>query len=177
MRFRALGALGFALVTGTCDGGLEPEPICGRGFVGVCGTLRFTGSVPDATETVFVLAFPRLPQGCEELLTRFPPAFRPFPPLQYSPPFPETATYELPLPPDRYEWVLAVWKKLGGITLTLADTAIFRVAGDYRDPANPAQPAAVIVPSGGAVGGVDFTVDLANLRTVPDVMPCPSEGQ
>ena len=40
-----------------CGGGLEPEPICAPGFVGVCGTLHFRGAIPPQTDNVFVAAY------------------------------------------------------------------------------------------------------------------------
>jgi len=154
-----------------CDGGLEPQPICGSGFVGACGTAHYTGTPPATTDAVFLVAFPTYPTSCDELLT-LPPRFRPFPPFELPLPYIDSAGYGLPLSPDRYEWVVAVWKDTGAITFTIADTAIFRVAGDYRNPADPSQRGAVTVPSGGAIGDVNVVVDFDNLRPVPDVVAC-----
>ena len=154
----AVTALLLALAP-ACDGGLQPEPVCGPGFVGVCGTIRFRGPIPDSTDNVFVIAYPAFPQTCNDLFT-----FRPFPPP--SVPFTDsTAFYTLPLSDGRYEWVLAVWKKVGMLTLTVADTALLREAGHYRDPADTTQPGVVVV-SGTGTDGIDFTVDFDSMRTV-----------
>lgn len=171
MRLGALGAFGLLLGAAACDGGLQPDPICGRGFVGACGTAQFAGALPDSTDAVFVVAFRTLPQTCADLLA-LPPTFLPFPPFALPRPYSDSVTYELPLPADRYEWVVAVWKKQGSVTFSTADTAIFRVAGDYRNPADTAQRGVVTVPTGGAVGNVDFVVDFGNLRTVPSYVAC-----
>src|SRR6266496_2463586 len=49
-------------------GGLEPEPICAPNLVGLCGTLRFRGTVPDSTDAVFIAAYLTLPQTCSDLI-------------------------------------------------------------------------------------------------------------
>lgn len=141
-----------------CDGGLQPLGPCPSGFVGVCGTIRFRGTIPDNTELVWVVAFERFPQSAADLF-----GFRPsLPPAL---PFGDTmATYQLPLPTGTYEWVLAVWKQEGTLTLTNADS-LLREAGFYRDPSDPARPGAVIV-SGAATGAVDFVVDFDNMHPV-----------
>jgi len=152
-------ALGFAPA---CDGGLQPEPVptsCPPGFVGVCGTIRFRGAIPDSTDNVFVIAYPAFPQTCNDLFT-----FRPFPPP--SVPFTDsTAFYTLPLSDGRYEWLLAVWKKVGPLTGTPVDTAILREAGHYRDPADTTQPGVVVV-SGTGTDSIDFAVNFDSMRTV-----------
>jgi hypothetical protein len=108
---------------------------------------------------VFVIAYQTFPQDCNALFT-----FRPFPPLGIQ--FRDTTyAYALPLSEGRYEWLLAVWKKVGGLTLTVADTALLREAGHYRDPADTTQPGVVVV-SGTGTAGVDFAVDFDNMRTV-----------
>lgn len=145
-----------------CDGGLEPEAVptsCPAGFVGVCGTIRFRGAIPDSTDNVFVVAYQTFPQTCNDLFT-----FRPFPPPAV--PFTDsTAFYTLPLPDGRYEWVLAVWKKLGSLTFSVADTALLREAGHYRDPADTTRPGVVVV-SGTGADSVDFRVEFDSLRSV-----------
>lgn len=171
MVLRPASALLATLAAFACDGGLKPEPICGSGFVGACGMAHYTGTPPASTDAVFLVAFPTYPDSCTDLL-RLPPTFRPFPPFELSPPFSDSATYGLPLSPDRYEWIVAVWKDTGAITFTIADTTKFRVAGQYRDPADTTQAGVVTVPSGGAVGDVDFVVDFGNLRPVSDFVAC-----
>ncbi|MGH9260623.1 MAG: hypothetical protein ACRD08_12120 [Acidimicrobiales bacterium] len=150
------------VIAAACDGGLEPEPIptsCPAGFVGVCGTIRFRGAIPDSTDNVFVIAYTTFPQTCNDLFT-----FRPLPP----PPVPygdSTAFYTLPLPDGRYEWLLAVWKKVGMLTFSIADTALLREAGHYRDPADTTQPGVVVV-SGTGRDSIDFAVNFDSMRTV-----------
>ncbi|HEV8265859.1 MAG TPA: hypothetical protein VGQ06_13000 [Gemmatimonadales bacterium] len=173
MRLGALGAFGVLLGAAACDGGLEPDPVCGRGFVGACGTAHYADTLPDSTDAIFVVAFPTFPQRCADLLA-FPPTFRPFPPFALPRPYSDSAAYALPLPADRYEWVVAVWKKQGSVTFSTADTALFRVAGDYRDPADTAQRGVVTVPTGAAVGDIDFVVDFGNLRPVSSYVACAS---
>jgi len=174
MALRPAAALLATLAAFACDGGLEPEPICGSGFIGACGTAHYTGTPPATTDAVFLVAFPTYPTSCSELLT-FPPRFRPFPPFELPLPYVDSASYGLPLSPDRYEWIVAVWKDTGAITFTVADTTKFRVAGQYRDPADTTRAGVVTVPSGGAVGGVDVVVDfdtLRSLRPVSDYVAC-----
>lgn len=141
-----------------CNGGLEPRAPCPRGFVGVCGVIQFRGTVPDSTDVVWVVAFAQFPQTSTDLLT-----FRPVPPPEL-PLGASIATYELPLASGTYEWILAVWKKTGSLSLTNADT-LLREAGFYRDPADTTRPGVVTV-SGGATAGVDFVVDFGNMHAV-----------
>jgi len=150
-----------------CDAGLEPEPICARGLIGVCGTIRFSGAIPDSTDNVFVAAYATFPQTCNDLIfTR-----QPF--IPSSVPYTDSVVpYSIPLPTGHYDWVLAVWKKVGNLTLTAADTALLRVAGYYRDPADSTQRGAVTVPSGGAAGGVVFKVNFDSLRPATDFVTC-----
>jgi len=68
--------------------------------------------------------------------------------------------------------LVAVWKKVGALTLSPADTALLRVAGYYRNPADTTQPGAITVPAGAAAGGVDFTADFDNLRPATDFVTC-----
>jgi len=150
-----------------CDAGLEPEPICARGLIGVCGTIRFSGTIPDSTDNVFVATYASLPQTCNDLI------FNRQPFIPSSVPYTDSvALYSVPVPADRYEWVLAVWKKVGNLTLTAEDTTLLRVAGYYRDPADSTQPGVVTVPSGGATGDVDFRVNFDSLRPATDFVTC-----
>ena len=150
-----------------CDAGLEPEPICVRGLIGVCGTIRFSGTIPAGTDNVFVAAYATFPQTCNDLI------FNRQPFIPSSVPYTDSvALYSIPLPAARYEWVLAVWKKIGQLTLTAQDTTLLRVAGYYRDPTAQTQPGPVTVPNGGAVSDVDFKVNFDSLRPATDFVTC-----
>lgn len=152
---------------GGCDKGLEPEPICAPGLVGVCGTLRFRGTIPDSTDNVFVAAYATMPRNCNELIANRQPF------IPGSVPYTDSvAPYSVPLLPGQYEWVLAVWKKVGMLTLTPADTALLRVAGYYRDASDTTQRGIVTVPNGAAAGDIDFIVDFDNLRPATDFVTC-----
>lgn len=154
-------------VVAACGGGLEPEPICAPTLVGVCGTLRFRGPVPDSTDNVFIAAYATFPQTCNDLINNRQPF------IPGSVPYTDSvADYSVELSPGAYEWVLAVWKKIGTLTLSPADTTLLRVAGYFRDPADTTQPGAVTVPGGGAAGGIDFLVDFDNLRPATDFVTC-----
>src|SRR5688572_6715175 len=119
-----LAALVAAALSAACDGGLEPEPICAPGLVGVCGTLRFRGAIPPNTDNVFIAAYATMPANCNDLIANRQP-FIPSP-IPYTD---SVAPYSVALLPGQYAWVLAVWKKVGTLTLTPADTALLRVAG------------------------------------------------
>ena len=71
--------------------------------------------------------------------------------------------------------MLAVWKKLGALTLSARDTALLRVAGYYRDPADSTQPGAVTVTNGAAVGDVDLKVNFDSLRPATDFVTCTAQ--
>ncbi|MGH7672725.1 MAG: hypothetical protein ACREMC_07485 [Gemmatimonadales bacterium] len=167
MALRPAAALLAALAAFACDGGLEPEPICAPGLVGVCGVIRFRGTIPDSTDNVFVAAYATIPQTCNDLIFNRQPLFPGSVPYTDS-----LAPYSVPLPPGGYEWVLAVWKKLGVLHLDARDTTLLRVAGYYRDLADTTQRGAVLVPSGGVVGDVDFEVNFDSLRPATDFVTC-----
>ncbi len=113
-------------VVAACGRGLEPEPICARSLVGLCGTVRFRGAVPANTENVFIAAYLAFPQTCTELINNRRPV------IPGSVPFTDSlAAYGVPLDPGAYHWVLAVWKKPGTLTLSPADTQYLRVAGRF----------------------------------------------
>ena len=151
-----------------CDAGLEPEAICARGLVGACGTIRFSGTIPDSTDNVFVAAYASFPQTCNDLI------FNRQPFIPSSVPYTDSVTlYSITLPPDQYAWVLAVWKKVGNLTLTAQDTALLRVAGYYRNPADTTQPGTVTVPTGGVADSVDFKVNFDSLTPATDFVTCP----
>jgi hypothetical protein len=154
-------------VLAACGGGLEPEPICAPSLVGLCGTLRFRGVVPPNTEDVFIAAYLTLPLTCTDLINNRRPV------IPGSVPFTDSvAAYSVPLSPGTYEWVLAVWKKPGTLTLTPADTQYLRVAGYYRSPADSTQRGSVAVPSGAAAGDIDFVVNFDSLRPATDFVTC-----
>lgn len=155
-----------AVVAG-CSGGLEPEPICAPSLVGVCGTLRFRGAIPDSTDDVFIAAYLNFPQTCTDLINDRQPF------IPGSVPYTDSvAAYSVELLPGDYDWVLAVWKKVGNLTLSPADTALLRVAGYYRNAADTTQPGVVTVPSGAAAGDIDFVVDFDHLRPATDFVTC-----
>jgi len=166
---RATLALAAAIA---CDGGLAPSPAtgaCPAGFTGACGTVTFRGAIPESTQVVYVVAYQQFPQSTGDLLLFQPLA----PPVLDLPsgPADTTATYQLALPAGRYEWVLAVWKKIGTLTLSNADS-LLREAGFYRNPANPAQPGVLDI--AGPRDSVDFVVDFGNMHPVSFYFPASS---
>jgi len=157
-------------VVAACGRGLEPEPICARSLVGLCGTVRFRGAVPANTENVFIAAYLAVPQTCTELINNRRPV------IPGSVPFTDSiAAYGVPLDPGVYHWVLAVWKKPGTLTLSPADTQYLRVAGYYRDPADSTQRGVATVPSGSAVSNIDFVVNFDSLRPATDFVTCTAQ--
>ena len=161
-----IAALGVALA---CDGGLAPVAEsggCPPGFTGACGTVVFRGAVPESTQVVYVVAFANFPQTQTDLLTFVPLS----PPVLDLPGAPgdTIASYRLPLPAGHYEWILAVWKKIGTLTPQNADT-LLREAGFYRDTTNPSLPGTVDV--AGGVDSVDFVVDFTNMHPVSFYFP------
>ncbi len=157
-------------VTAACGGGLQPEPICAPTLVGLCGTLRFRGTIPDSTDNVFIAAYVTFPQTCTDLINNRRPI------LPGSVPYTDSiAAYSVELSPGVYHWVLAVWKKTGSLTLTAADTALLRVAGYYRDPADLTRPGVVAVPNGAAPGNIDFVVHFDSLRPATDFVTCTAQ--
>jgi hypothetical protein len=167
---RALRA-GLVLAALACNGGLEPERasgICPAGFTGACGTVRFHGTIPDSTQLVYVVAYARFPQSTDDLLL-----FQPIPPPVLdlpSGPGDTISTYQLPLPAGRYEWLLAVWKKIGTLDLTNADQ-LLREAGFYRNPANPSLAGVIDVVAGAGRDSIDFVVDFGNMHPVSFYFP------
>jgi hypothetical protein len=155
------------VVVAACGGGLEPEPICAPTLVGICGTLRFRGTIPDSTDAVFIAAYVTLPQTCNDLI------FNRQPLIPGSVPYTDSAAaYSVELNPGTYHWLVAVWKKLGQLTLSPADTALLRVAGYYRDAADSTQRGLLTVPSGASLGDIDFVVNFDSLRPATDFVTC-----
>jgi hypothetical protein len=159
-----------ALVTAlACNGGLEPSAAtgtCPAGFVGACGIVTFRGAIPESTQVVYVVAYQHFPQSTSDLLL-FQPLAPPVLDLPTSA-TDTTAAYQLPLPAGHYEWVLAVWRKVGPLTLTNADS-VLREAGYYRNPANPAQPGTLDI--SGARDSLNFVVDFNNMHPVSFYFP------
>lgn len=158
-----------AVVAG-CSAGLEPEPVCAPSLVGVCGTLRFRGAIPDSTDNVFIAAYAAFPQNCNDLINNRQPFIPGSVPYNDS-----TAAYSVELSPGDYDWVLAVWKKVGNLTLSPADTALLRVAGYYRSAADTTQAGVVTVPAGASAGDIDFVVDFDHLRPATDFVTCTAQ--
>lgn len=171
LEMRRLRLLLLASLVG-CNDGLRPTPVpttCPAGFVGACGTITFRGAVPDSTDALYLVAYAAFPRSASDLFTfvPFPPPTLPLPAAGDS-----TVHYTLPLPDGQYQWVLAVWKKVG--TLNPADTAsadsLLREAGYYRDPADTTRPGVVSVNAAGT-DHVDFVVDFAHLHSVSYFFP------
>ena len=158
------------VVLAACGRGLEPEPICAPDLVGLCGTLRFRGTVPDSTDAVFIAAYVTFPQTCNDLINNRRPV------IPGSVPYTDSAAaYSVALDPGTYHWIVAVWKKLGTLTISPQDTALLRVAGYYRDPADSTQPGMVTVLNGAAPGDIDFRVNFDSLRPATDFVTCTAQ--
>jgi hypothetical protein len=166
----AVVGMGVAGVGSACGRGLVPEPICARTLVGLCGTLRFQGTIPDSTDNIFIAAYVTKPQTCTDLINNRRPIIPGSVPYTDS-----TAAYSVPLSSGTYQWVVAVWKKIGTLTLTPADTQYLRVAGYYRSPTDSTQPGVVTVPSGAAAGDIDFIVNFDSLRPATDFVSCTAQ--
>jgi hypothetical protein len=158
-------AAGLALLG--CNDGLRPQPLCPSGFIGICGRVTFRGTLPDSTDAVYIVAYASFPRSQAELFT-FQPASPPTLLLD-SAARADSQPYQLPLPPGRYAWVLAAWKKVGTLTTTNADS-LLREAGYYRDPADTSQPGSVTV-GGAASAGIDLVVDFTNMHPVSFYFP------
>jgi len=133
MGTRVWGAAAVVLAAAlACNGGLEPAPVCGKDFVGICGTVTFQGQEPESTQGVFIVAYPTFPQSRTDLLNNFLPR----PPLQsLLRPFTSQQSYAVQLPSGRYEWVLAVWLKQGAVP---TPTNALGVRGGGEGGATPA---------------------------------------
>jgi hypothetical protein len=158
-----------ALVALACNDGLQPTPVptsCPAGFRGVCGTITFRGALPDSTDKLYVVAYQAFPQSINDLFT-----FQPVPPPELPQPSPgdSTTTYTLPLPNGQYHWVLAVWKKVGTLSVANADS-LLREAGYYRDPSDSTQAGLVIVNATGT-DHINFVMDFTNMHPVSYYFP------
>ena len=157
-------------VVAACDAGLAPEPICAPQLIGLCGTIHFRGTIPDSTDQVFVAAYVTFPQTCTDLINNRRPVIPGAVPYTDS-----AAAYSIALTPGTYHWVLAVWKKLGTLHLSAADTTLLRVAGYYRNPADSSLPGVVTVPAVGAAGDIDFVVNFDSLRPATHFVTCTAQ--
>jgi hypothetical protein len=157
----ALAALvSAALAAPACDGGLAPvaaPTACPPGFTGICGTITIRGAVPESTDVVYLVAYRTFPTSTTQLFS-FVPSVPPTLPLGGT-----EAFYTLPVPAGRYEWVLAVWKKVGTLSPGNADSLLME-AGFYRDPADTTRPGVVVV--SGAADSIDFVVDFDNRHSI-----------
>jgi hypothetical protein len=158
------------VVLAACGRGLEPEPICAPNLVGLCGTLRFRGTRPDSTDAIFIAAYLTFPQTCNDLINNRRPV------IPGSVPYTDSAAaYSVALDPGTYHWIVAVWKKLGTLTISPQDTALLRVAGYYRNPTDSTQPGVVPVSNGPAAGDIDFMVNFDSLRPATDFVTCTAQ--
>lgn len=178
MRAHQWTAVAAALTTLACNGGLEPTPVCGKNFVGVCGTVTFRVPLPDSlkdsTAQVLLLAYARFPTRTADLFT-FQPRPVPFTvPLAAlgGPPY----FYALALPSDRYEWILAVWQKKSTAPLSPqnADT-LLREVGFYRDGADTtSHGSGIVTVTSTGIGSIDFEIDFSQMHRICDYFPpCP----
>jgi hypothetical protein len=138
-----------------CNDGLQPESACPNA---ICGRVTFQGTVPDSTDAVYIVAYPTFPRSRNDLFT-FQPSIAA---LQALPLNGASAPYSVLLPTGRYEWVVAVWKKVGPLTIANADSLLLE-AGYYRNPADTSQPGVVTVTNQG-VDSVNFVIDFAHMN-------------
>ena len=169
----ALAALGTIIPlvgAAACNEGLQPTPLCPERFVGICGRVTFQGTEPDSTEGVLVVAYPRFPQSRNDLLT-----FQPFPPPpSLARPFRGSQIYALPLSTGRYEWVVAVWKKVGAFAPGFSNAdSLLKEAGFFRDRTDPTAPGVVLVHDS-STDSVNFVIDFGNMHPICTYFPpCP----
>jgi hypothetical protein len=152
------------VATAACNEGLSPIPACPRGFVGICGTATFRGTVPDSTQGLFIVAYTTFPESIQALLT-----FKPLPPPTVSlpPSGDSTVFYTVPLPGGRYEWVLKP-------DFSNADS-LFREAGFYRDAGDTtSRGSGVVVVNAAGTDSIDFVIDFGNMHRICTYFPpCP----
>jgi len=144
-----------------CNDGLQPVPApttCPQHFTGICGHVMFAGAIPDSTDAVYIVAYHTFPRSRDSLFT-----FQPGIAFLQALPLDSAATfYSVGLPTGRYEWVVAVWKKLGTLTTASADS-LLREAGYYRDPADTTLPGVVNVYTQGT-DSIDFVIDFDHMN-------------
>lgn len=168
-RVSCVALVAVALAAPACNEGLRPTPAattCPAGFRGICGTVTFRGAVPDSTQAVFIVAFDTFPRTAAQLFS-FKPALPT--PLALGPP---REFYTVLLPDGRYEWVVAVWEKVGSLTPQTAPTLLAET-GFFRDSSDTTKPGVVVV-NGTGTGHVDFVIDFTNRHAVCTYFPpCP----
>jgi hypothetical protein len=158
--------------TAACNEGLQPTPTCPRSLVGICGLLTFQVPLPDSlkdsTDAVFIVAYTNFPTAPESLFN-----FLPLPPPTIPTNNP-TVPYTLAVPPGRYEWVLAVWKKKGTLTTQTADS-LLREVGFYRDDGDTTRyGSGIVTVDGGPADTIDFVIDFSNMHRICTYFPpCP----
>jgi len=155
-----------------CNGGLGPTPAptsCPTNFTGICGTVTIRGAIPETTEVVYVVAYQTFPQSRGELFDFFPRL--PNQPATVSL-ADSTYFYTLGIPNGRYEWVLAVWKKKGNLTIANADS-LLREAGYYKrsDADTSRFGAGIVVVNSIGTDSIDFVVDFTNMHPVSFYFP------
>jgi hypothetical protein len=158
-----------AVLLCACNGGLDPAQAptsCPRNFVGICGTVKIRGAIPDSTDVVYVVAYDTFPQSRGDLF-KFKPLIPPTISLAET-----TYFYTMDLPNGRYEWVLAVWKKKGSLTIANADS-LLREAGYYKrtDADTSKFGAGIVVVNGIGTDSIDFVVDFTNMHPVSFYFP------
>lgn len=164
---RSVSRVAMATVLATaCNQGLAPTAAtarCPGGFIGVCGTVSFRGTLPDSTDAIFIVAYDTFPTAATDLF-KFKPVPPPTIPLGGAP-----YAYTLSLPTGRYAWIVAVWKKIGVLTAQTAPN-LLEEAGFYRDPADTTKPGVVSV-NGTGTDSIDFVIDFGNLHRICTYFP------
>jgi hypothetical protein len=156
-----IAAIAASLALLGCNDGLTPSGS------GICGSVTFHGSLPDSTDVVYLVAYPSFPRSQADLFT-FQPSQPPILLLD-SAARAVPQGYQMAVPPGRYAWVLAAWKKQGALMPTNADS-LLREAGYFRDPADTSQPGSVTV-NRYCTTGIDFVVDFTNMHPVSYYFP------
>jgi hypothetical protein len=155
-----------------CREGLQPTPVCPPAFVGICGRVTFRVPLPDtlraSTDAVFIVAYHHFPTAPESLFN-----FVPVPP-DTIPTARGTYVYALAVPPGHYDWVLAVWKRVGTFTTQNADT-LLREIGFYRDAGDTTSHGSGIVTVVGThADSINFVIDFSNMHRICTYFPpCP----
>src|SRR5260370_19719215 len=165
-------ARGGAVALLACNEGLAPTPAattCPPGVTWICGTVSFRGPLPDSlktsTDAVFIVAYRNFPTAPESLFH-----FLPLPP----PVIPTTSPsyfYALPLPNGRYEWVVAVWKRVGTLTAQNADS-LLREIGIYRDAGDTTTHGrGILFVNAPGTDSIDFVIDSGNMHRICSYFP------